>query len=86
MHYGQDYDNAFWDGTSSCSATATARCSTGSPSPSTYSATSSARVMEFTANLTYQGQSGALNESVADVFGCCVKQRLLGERSTPPTG
>ena len=27
-----------------------------------------------TANLTYQGQSGALNESVSDVFGSMVKQ------------
>ena len=27
----------------------------------------------------YQGQSGALNESVSDVFGACVKQRALGQ-------
>jgi Zn-dependent metalloprotease len=29
------------------------------------------------ANLTYQGQSGALNESISDVFGSCVKQFVL---------
>jgi Zn-dependent metalloprotease len=28
-------------------------------------------------NLTYQGQSGALNESVSDVFGSLVKQHVL---------
>ena len=36
-------------------------------------------VTQFTAGLTYQGQSGALNESVSDCFGICVKQRVLGQ-------
>lgn len=36
-------------------------------------------VTQFTANLIYQGQSGALNESMSDVFGSLVKQRLLGQ-------
>ena len=31
------------------------------------------------ANLTYQGQSGALNESISDVFGSLVKQFKLGQ-------
>lgn len=31
------------------------------------------------ANLTYQGQSGALNESISDVFGVMVKQYKLGQ-------
>lgn len=35
-------------------------------------------VTQFTANLVYQGQSGALNESMSDVFGSLVKQRILG--------
>ncbi len=35
-------------------------------------------VTQHTANLIYQGQSGALNESMSDVFGSLVKQRLLG--------
>ena len=35
-------------------------------------------VTQFTANLVYQGQPGALNESVSDVFGSLVKQRTLG--------
>ena len=34
---------------------------------------------EHTAGLVYQGQSGALNESVSDVFATCLKQRLLGQ-------
>jgi Zn-dependent metalloprotease len=36
-------------------------------------------VTQFTADLTYQGQSGALNESVSDVFGALVEQRALGQ-------
>lgn len=36
-------------------------------------------VTQYTAGLNYQGQSGALNESVSDVFGVLVKQRLLGQ-------
>ena len=34
---------------------------------------------QFTAGLTYVAQSGALNESVSDVFGSLVKQRTLGQ-------
>ncbi|HWT44175.1 MAG TPA: M4 family metallopeptidase, partial [Sphingopyxis sp.] len=36
-------------------------------------------VTEHTAGLLYQGQSGALNESVSDVFGVLVKQKALGQ-------
>jgi hypothetical protein len=36
-------------------------------------------VTQFTAGLTYVGQSGALNESVSDVFGSLVKQYKLGQ-------
>ena len=39
-------------------------------------------VTQHTANLIYQGQSGALNESMSDVFGSLVKQRLLGQSPT----
>ncbi|MEU0291621.1 M4 family metallopeptidase [Streptomyces microflavus] len=34
---------------------------------------------QYTANLRYEGQSGALNESVSDVFGSLVKQYSLGQ-------
>ena len=39
-------------------------------------------VTQFTAGLTYQDQSGALNESVSDAFACCLKQRVLGQSVT----
>ena len=34
---------------------------------------------QYTANLEYRGQSGALNESISDVFGSLVKQYALGQ-------
>src|SRR6266536_826739 len=36
-------------------------------------------VTQYTANLSYQGQSGALNESISDVFGSLAKQHNLGQ-------
>ncbi|CAM5676724.1 hypothetical protein SFUMM280S_07534 [Streptomyces fumanus] len=36
-------------------------------------------VTQYTANLTYFGQPGALNESVSDVFGSLIKQYTLGQ-------
>ena len=34
-------------------------------------------VTQFTANLNYEFQSGALNESVSDIFGIMIKQRAM---------
>ena len=39
-------------------------------------------VTQHEANLTYSGQSGALNESVSDVFGIQVKQLALQQDGT----
>ena len=36
-------------------------------------------VTQYTANLEYRGQSGALNESISDVFGSLVKQWSLSQ-------
>ena len=36
-------------------------------------------VTQHEVNLVYSGQSGALNESISDVFGIQVKQLALGE-------
>ena len=38
-------------------------------------------VIQYEANLVYRDQSGALNESFADVFGALVKQRRLGQEA-----
>jgi Zn-dependent metalloprotease len=36
-------------------------------------------VTQYTGNLTYANQPGALNESISDIFGSLVKQRKLGQ-------
>ena len=44
-------------------------------------------VTDHLAALEYQGQSGALNESMSDVFGSIVKQYGCSSRRRPrPTG
>ena len=83
VHYGRDYDNAFLDGQ---------RMVFGDGDGELFLRFTIAvdvighelthGVTEATAGLVYQGQSGALNESVSDVFGSLVKQRVLGQEAT----
>ena len=80
VHYGRKYDNAFWDGE---------RMVFGDGDGLVFNRfTSSLTVIghelthgvtQFTANLAYEGQSGAINESLSDVFGSLVEQRSLGQ-------
>lgn len=80
VHYGQDYANAFWDGT---------RMVFGDGDGELFGRFTAAvdvighelthGVIDREARLAYQGQSGALNESVCDVFGSLVRQRALGQ-------
>jgi Zn-dependent metalloprotease len=80
VHYEKDYDNAFWDGTQLVFGDGDGTVFGRFTGPvDVIGHELSHAVTEFTANLTYEGQSGALNESVSDVFGSCLKQRLLGE-------
>ncbi|MED7953334.1 M4 family metallopeptidase [Streptomyces sp. BE20] len=78
VHYGRDYDNAFWDGH---------RMVFGDGDGEVFGDFTACidvighelahGVTQFTAGLEYRGQSGALNESVSDVFGSLVKQYAL---------
>ena len=80
VHYEKDYDNAFWNGTQLVFGDGDGKLFGRFTKPvDVLGHELSHAVTEFTANLTYQGQSGALNESISDVFGSCVKQRLLGQ-------
>ncbi|MFJ2861378.1 M4 family metallopeptidase [Kitasatospora sp. NPDC087314] len=82
VHYGQDYDNAFWngqrmvfgDGDGQIFGDFTA-CIDVIGHELTHGVT------QFTAGLQYQDQPGALNESVSDVFGSLVKQYALHQDS-----
>jgi len=80
VHYEKDYDNAFWDGQQLVFGDGDGTVFDRFTKPVDVLAHELTHaVTQFTANLTYQGQSGALNESVSDVFGSCLKQRLAGE-------
>jgi Zn-dependent metalloprotease len=80
VHYEKDYDNAFWDGTQLVFGDGDGTIFGRFTKPiDVIGHELSHALTERTANLTYQGQSGALNESMSDVFGACVKQRHLGQ-------
>jgi len=80
VHYGEDYDNAFWDGERMVFGDGDGeifRRFTLSVSVIGHELTHG--VTQYTAALEYQGQSGALNESVSDVFGALVEQYTLDQ-------
>jgi hypothetical protein len=80
VHYGQDYDNAFWDGTQLVFGDGDGEIFDRFTKPvDVLGHELTHAVTEHTAALRYQDQPGALNESVSDVFGSCFKQWLLGQ-------
>lgn len=79
VHYGRDYDNAFWDGTQMVFGDGDGEVFLGFTRSITVIGHELAHgVVETTAGLVYQGQSGALNESIADVFGAMTDQKVHG--------
>ena len=78
VHYSSGYVNAFWDGS---------RMTYGDGDGASYGPLTSLDiaghemthgVVEFSANLVYQRESGALNESFADIFGEMVEYHATG--------
>jgi Zn-dependent metalloprotease len=80
VHYDRGYANAFWDG---------AQMVFGDGDGEVFGNFTSAidvtghelthGVTQYTANLAYDRQSGALNESISDVFGSLAKQYAMGQ-------
>jgi hypothetical protein len=80
VHYERDYDNAFWNGEQLVFGDGDGKVFGSFTRPvDVLGHEFTHAVTQFTAALTYQGQSGALNESVSDCFGMCLKQRLLDQ-------
>jgi Zn-dependent metalloprotease len=80
VHYGQQYDNAFWDGEQMVFGDGDGKLFTRfTKSIDVIGHELTHGVTERTAGLRYSGQSGALNESISDVFGSLVKQFQLNQ-------
>ncbi|NKE62752.1 M4 family metallopeptidase [Lentzea sp. PSKA42] len=80
VHYREGYDNAFWEGTQMVYGDGSGKIfKVGSLAADTSVVAHEIThgVVEFTAGLVYSKQSGALNESWADVFGSVIKQHTL---------
>ena len=82
VHFGSDFDNAFWNGTQMVYGDGSGRIFvkgglTAAIDVIAHELTHG--VTQYTAGLEYASQPGALNESFSDVFGSIVKQRALGQ-------
>jgi len=86
VHYDHDYDNAFWNGEQMIFGDGDGTLFnrfTIALDVIAHELTHGVTASE--ANLTYLGQSGALNESVSDVFGSLVKQYSATPRQSVAT-
>ncbi len=82
VNYGQNYENAFWNGS---------QMTYGRPGPTSPFKTFvlldiagheiTHGITEMEAAVQYRGQSGALNESLSDVFGSLIKQYAKGQKA-----
>lgn len=82
VHYGKDYDNAFWNGRQMVYGDGDGdlfRRFTGSLDVIGHELTHGVTSAE--ADLDYEGESGALNEHFSDVFGSLLKQWHARQRA-----
>ena len=73
VHYGTDYVNAFWDGTKMTYGDGDGTSFGPLVSLDVAGHEMSHGVTENTADLTYSGESGGLNEATSDIFGTMVE-------------
>jgi Zn-dependent metalloprotease len=75
VHYGKRFDNAFWNGNQMVYGDGDGKLfKRFTIAIDVIGHELTHGVTQFSAGLTYQDQSGALNESISDVFGAMVKQ------------
>jgi len=73
VHYGENYNNAFWNGSYMTYGDGDGQFFISLSAGLDVAAHEMTHgVISHTANLQYRGQSGALNESLADIFGALV--------------
>jgi len=82
VHYSQNFDNAFWDGDQMIFGDGSGQLFTRlTQSLSVCAHELGHGVIQYDGPLEYQGESGALNEHCADVFGTMVDQWRNGDTS-----
>ncbi|WP_329131838.1 M4 family metallopeptidase [Streptomyces sp. NBC_01476] len=80
VHYLRGYNNAFWNGEQMVFGDGDGKVFLDFTLPlDVIGHELTHGVTQYSANLDYSGQSGALNESVSDVFGSLIKQYSLGQ-------
>ncbi|WP_436407436.1 M4 family metallopeptidase [Agromyces litoreus] len=80
VHFGDRYDNAFWDGERMVFGDGDGEVFRGfTQSLSVIGHELTHGLTEATARLRYRDESGALNEHVSDVFGALVEQYAMGQ-------
>lgn len=80
VHYEENYNNAFWNGEQMVFGDGDGEIFLDFTIPiDVIGHELTHGVTQYTANLTYFGQPGALNESMSDVFGSLIKQHTLGQ-------
>ncbi len=77
-NYGQPYVNAFWDGTKMVYGTGDAEYRPLSAGLDVVGHEMTHGVIDHSADLVYAGQSGALNEAIADYFGNAIETDVYG--------
>ena len=82
VHYGEDYNNAFWNGTQMVYGDGDGEIfQRFTKSIDVIGHELTHGVTQYEAALEYEGQAGALNESFSDVFGSLVKQYSLKQKA-----
>jgi Zn-dependent metalloprotease len=80
VHYEQQYDNAFWDGQQMVYGDGDGQLfNRFTISVDVIGHELTHGVTQYTSNLNYSNQPGALNESFSDIFGSLVKQHQRGQ-------
>ncbi|MGZ7127203.1 MAG: M4 family metallopeptidase [Halobacteriota archaeon] len=80
VHYNEEFDNAFWDGTQMFFLDPDGKIFVSLTTAIDVTAHELTHgITQHEANLNYRDESGALNESMSDVFGIMVKQWKLSQ-------
>lgn len=73
IHYGQGFANGYWNGSVITLGDGDGQQMKATPCLDFVGHELTHGVVQYTANLAYQGESGALNESFADIFGTAIE-------------